>query len=140
MKIESALQLLVLALPLSVSAAIASSQKTTVELVSASADQERFVSAVNKVLQAVTAKDNERFESYFTTTTVGMQPPELWRRAFVVLGKFGDVHKIEFSEMDGDAAFVKVHFARAVREFVVQLDDKGKLRELSYVPPPAHGN
>lgn len=125
---------------ISLLSAAAAAQKPTVEQVAGTPEQERFVSAVHRVLEAVTARDNARFESYFTKTTIGMQPPELWQRAFVVLSKFGDVRKIEFSEMDGDAAFVKVHFERAEREFVVQLDEEGKLRELSYVPPPVHGN
>jgi len=109
----------------------------TIELVHNSAAEERYTRAVERVPLAIKADDFELFESYFVPTTVGMQPNELWRGALGVLLKFGPVHRIEFSEMDGDAAFVKVHFQNASRELVVQFGDKDKLRELSYVPPTA---
>jgi len=107
----------------------------SIEVLSGSPAEERYVRAVERIVQAIKADDRALFESYFTPTTIGMQPNEMWRGALGILLKFGPVHRIEFSEMDGDAAFVKVHFQRAAREMVVQFDDAGKLRELSYVPP-----
>jgi hypothetical protein len=92
---------------------------------------------VEQVVEALDAKDYERFESYFTESTIGLQPDELWRGAFGVLAKFGKVTRLDFSRRDeaSGGAFVKVQFERAVREVFVRLSREGKLRELTYVPP-----
>jgi hypothetical protein len=100
--------------------------------------ESEFVRAVERVVEALDAKDYERFESCFTESTIGLQPDELWQGAFGVLAKFGKVTRLDFSRRDeaSAGAFVKVQFERAVREVFVRLSREGKLRELTYVPPP----
>ena len=101
------------------------------------ASEAAFVDAVERVVKALEEKDYETFESYFTEVTKGLQPDEIWRAASGVLGKFGDVQKVEFSELDegSGGAFVKVHFEKATREMFVRLTDEDKIREFTYVPP-----
>ena len=96
-----------------------------------------FVDAVKRVVKNLEDKDYQAFESLFTEVTKGLQPDELWRAALGVLGKFGDVQKVEFSELDegSGGAFVKVYFEEATREMFVRLTDENKIRELTYVPP-----
>jgi hypothetical protein len=96
-----------------------------------------FVDAVERVVKALEKKDYDTFEGYFTEVTKGLQPNELWRGAFGVLGKFGRVQRLEFSELDegSGGAFVKVYFENATREVFVRLTDENKIRELTYVPP-----
>ena len=96
-----------------------------------------FVEAVDRVVKAVAANDYELFESYFAKVIKNMQPEEIWRGAFVVMDKFGNVHKLEFSELDEDSggAFVRVSFERATRDVFVRLTEDNKIKELSYVPP-----
>ncbi len=99
--------------------------------------QTAFVDAVKRVVKNLEDKDYQAFESLFTDVTKGLQPDELWRAALGVLGKFGNVQKVEFSELDegSGGAFVKVYFETATREMFVRLTDEGKIRELTYVPP-----
>ncbi len=96
-----------------------------------------FVDAVKRVVKNLEDKDYQAFESLFTEVTKGLQPEELWRAAFGVLGKFGNVQKVEFSELDegSGGAFVEVYFETATREMFVRLTDEDKIRELTYVPP-----
>ena len=96
-----------------------------------------FVDAVKQVVKNLEGKDYQAFESLFTDVTKGLQPDELWRAALGVLGKFGDVQKVEFSEFDegSGGAFIKVYFETATREMFVRLTDEDKIRELTYVPP-----
>ena len=96
-----------------------------------------FADAVKRVVKNLEDKDYQAFESLFTDVTKGLQPDELWRAALGVLRKFGNVQKVEFSELDegSGGAFVKVYFETATREMFVRLTDEGKIRELTYVPP-----
>ena len=100
-------------------------------------EQATFADAVKRVVKNLEDKDYQAFESLFTDVTKGLQPDELWRAALGVLGKFGNVQKVEFSELDegSGGAFVKVYFETATREMFVRLTDEGKVRELTYVPP-----
>jgi len=99
--------------------------------------QAAFVDAVKRVVKNLEDKDYQAFESLFTEVTKGLQPDQLWRAALGVLGKFGNVQKVEFSELDegSGGAFVKVYFEEATREMFVRLTDEDKIRELTYVPP-----
>ncbi len=96
-----------------------------------------FVDAVKRVVKNLEDKDYQAFESLFTEVTKGLQPEELWRAAFGVLGKFGNVQKVEFSELDegSGGAFVEVYFETATSEMFVRLTDEDMIRELTYVPP-----
>jgi len=96
-----------------------------------------FVGAVERVVETVADKDYDAFEALFTEVTKGMQPDELWRGAFGVVGKFGAIQKVEFSELDESSggAFVKVFFERATREVFLRLTEDRKIEELTYVPP-----
>lgn len=95
----------------------------------------KFVAALELVIKALSANDYEKFETYFTKNTVGMQPNELWPAAKGVLTKFGNVKRLEFSQLEGEGAFVKMHFEQATREVFIRLDEQNKIRELTYVPP-----
>ena len=100
--------------------------------------KEDFLGAVEHVVKAIEAEDYETFESYFSENTRGLQPDQLWRRAFGLLRKFGRIKTLEFREMDegSGGAFVIVTFENAKRDVFVRLSKKtGKIRELTYVPP-----
>ena len=106
--------------------------------IAAEAPKEKvFVDAVKRVVENLEDEDYQAFERLFTDVTKGLQPDELWRAALGVLEKFGNVQKVEFSELDGgsEGAFVKVYFEEATREMFVRLTDENKIRELTYVPP-----
>ena len=113
----------------------AGSVAETIQIEASNDEERRHVEAVHRVVHVVGTRDYEGFESLFATRMKGMEPDQLWQGAFVVLMKFGQVKKLAFSELDGDGAFVRVHFERAQRELYVRLDDENKIRELSYVPP-----
>ena len=104
---------------------------------SAAAEKNDFVEAVERVVETLADEDYDAFEALFTDITKGLQPDELWRGAFRVLGKFGAITKVEFSELDESSggAFVKVFFEGATREVFVRLTEEKKLEELTYVPP-----
>ncbi len=106
--------------------------------IAAEAPKEKvFVDAVKRVVENLEDEDYQAFERLFTDVTKGLQPDELWRAALGVLEKFGNVQKVEFSELDegSGGAFVKVYFEEATREMFVRLTDENKIRELTYVPP-----
>ncbi len=105
------------------------------EVVAAGAGQQRFVDAMREAVLAVAADDYQRFDQLFVDNPRGMQPNEIWRAAARVLARFGKIRKIEFASLESPGAFVKVTFDRAQREFYLQLDEGGKLAELTYVPP-----
>ncbi|MFQ5738894.1 MAG: hypothetical protein ACE5JX_07750 [Acidobacteriota bacterium] len=94
-----------------------------------------FAEAFRQAVLAVAGNDYDRFDQLFVDNPKGMQPNELWRSASRVLAQFGKIRSIEFSKLDPPGAYLKVSFDRAEREFFLQLDDSGKLSELTYVPP-----
>lgn len=100
--------------------------------------KDRFVKAVEGVIAALDAQDYSRFESLIATGVTSISAKDLWPAARGILAKFGKAQKVEFSEFDGDGAFVKVQFERAKREVYVRLDEQDKFIELTYVPP-GHG-
>ncbi|MCI0485330.1 MAG: hypothetical protein L0229_01890 [Blastocatellia bacterium] len=97
--------------------------------------KDRFVRAVERVVAALDAEDYSKFESLIDKGVTSISAQELWPAARGILAKFGKVQKVEFSEFDGDGAFVKVQFERAKREVYVRLNDQDKFIELTYVPP-----
>ena len=108
---------------------------TDLKVVAGNADEQVFAQAFRDAVLALAANDYDRFDQLFVDNPKGMQPNEIWRAAFKVLARFGKMRKVEFWKMDPPGAYLKVTFDRAEREFFVQLDESGKLSELTYVPP-----
>ncbi len=100
-----------------------------------SAEERAFTNVFRKAVLALADNDYDRFDQLFVDNPKGMQPNELWRAASRLLARFGKIRSIAFSRMDPPGAYLKVTFDRAEREFFVQMDESGKLAELTYVPP-----
>ena len=100
--------------------------------------KDRFVRAVESIVSALDAQDYSRFESLIAKDVASISAQDLWPAARGILAKFGKVQKVEFSEFDGDGAFVRVQFEKVKREVYVRLNEQDKFIELTYVPP-GHG-
>ena len=100
-------------------------------------EPQAHVAAVQALIDAYQAEDQETWNGLFYKRVRGQQPDELWQSAGVLIHKFGEIEKIELGTWDADAkgAFVKVTFESATRELFVRMKD-GKVRQLDYVPPP----
>lgn len=104
--------------------------------VASSSDQGApYLEAVAAAVRAFGSKDFEAFDALFTPNTVGMQPNEIYQAAFRVAIVHGTIRKLEFVELDGDSARLRMHLGETTRDFIVQLEEDGKIRELTYVPP-----
>lgn len=101
-------------------------------------DAGAHVAAVETLVAAHQAEDQDAWNAQFYERVRGRQPDELWQSAGVLIQKFGKIQKTELAKWDADAkgAFVKVTFENATRELFVRMKD-GKVRQLDYVPPTA---
>ena len=116
--------------------------------------QKHFVEAGVAAVKALAYRDHALFRSLFAPSAA-THSSELLESAFGVYGKppFGLVPlmsrwgrlgakgakkaaRVEVSEFDGEGAFLKVTFENEYQEFFIQVDEGGKITELSYVPPP----